>query len=182
MQIKHLIITLLFLCFGTSANNEETLTWNNTRKLTWEDFKASPNPNSDAVALTASGITFGYSLKTSGKRIVDFSASVEAHFYPNKSWYLTDRADDYILAHEQLHFDITELYVRKFRQQLDRLVVNQNIKKQMGQIHIAINEALDKTQKTYDKQTNHSINVEAQEYWNNYVKEELNKLDEYKSP
>lgn len=180
MQINNLIISILFLFVGLSSN-EETLTWNDTRKLTWEDFKASPNPNSDAVALTASGITFGYSVKTSGKRIIDFSTSVEAHFYPNKSWYLEDKADDYILAHEQLHFDITELYVRKFRAQIERLVVNQNIKIQMNQIHVAINKALDKTQKTYDEQTNHSINVEAQEYWENYIKEELKKLEKYKS-
>lgn len=179
MQIKHLIISILFLFVGSS--NEETITWNDTRKLTWEDFKGSPNPNSDAVALTASGITFGYSVKTTGKRIIDYSTSVKAHFYPNKSWYLSEKADDYILAHEQLHFDITELYVRKFREQLERLVVNQNIKIQMNQIHVAINEALDKTQKTYDQQTNHSINVDAQNYWENYIKEELKKLEKYKS-
>lgn len=179
MQIKHLIISILFLFLGVSSN-EETISWNDTRKLTWEDFKGNPNSNSDAVALTASGITFGYSVKTSGRRIVDYSASVQAHFYPNKSWYLAEKANDYILAHEQLHFDITELYVRKFRQQLERLVVNQNIKIQMNQIHVAINEALDKTQKTYDEQTNHSINVEAQSYWENYIKEELKKLEKYK--
>ncbi|WP_426430900.1 DUF922 domain-containing protein [Winogradskyella sp. HB-48] len=180
MQIKHIIISILFLFVGMSSN-EETITWNDTRKLTWEDFKGSPNSNSDAVALTASGITFGYSVKTTGKRIIGYSTSVQAHFYPNKSWYLTEKADNYILAHEQLHFDITELYVRKFRQQLERLVVNQNIKTQMNQIHVAINEALDKTQKTYDEQTNHSINVEAQNYWGNYIKEELKKLEKYKS-
>lgn len=180
MQIKHLIICFLFVFVGVNSS-EDTMTWNESRKLTWADFKANPNPSSDAVALTASGITFGYSVKTSGKRIVGFSTSVEAHFYPNKSWYLKDKGDEYILGHEQLHFDITELYVRKFRQQLERLVVNQNIKEQMGQIHVAINDALDKTQKNYDAQTNHSINVEAQKYWQNFIKEELAKLDKYKS-
>lgn len=163
------------------SSTEETMTWNETRKLTWADFKANPNPNSDAVALTASGITFGYSVKTSGKRIIDFTTSVEAHFYPNKSWYVEEQADKHILGHEQLHFDITELYVRKFRQQLERLVVNQNIKEQMSQIHVAINEALDETQKSYDTQSQHSINVEAQKYWKTFIEEELQKLTQYKS-
>ncbi|MDY2587210.1 DUF922 domain-containing protein [Winogradskyella aquimaris] len=181
MQLQQLILSILILFIGTSPY-EDTITWNDTRKLSWEDFKADPNPNSEAVALTASGITFGYSLKTSGKRIVDYTTSVEAHFYPKKSWYLSEKANDHILAHEQLHFDITELYVRKFRQQLDRLVINQNIKTQMGQIHQAINEALDKTQKTYDEQTNHSINIEAQKYWHRYITEELKKLEKYKAP
>ena len=50
----------------------------------------------------------------------------------------------------------------------------------MNQIHEAINDALDKTQKTYDEQTNHSINVEAQKYWEAYIAEELQKLEKFK--
>ena len=157
------------------------MTWNETQKLTWSDFKASPNADSDAVALTASGITFGYSVKTSRKRIIDFSTSVEAHIYLNKSWYLEAQGDDYILGHEQLHFDLTGLYARMFIEQLTRLVVNQNVKKQMKQLHITINEALDETQKRYDAQSQHSIKVTAQTQWQVYIKEELSKLDEFKS-
>ena len=180
MQLKHFIVCIAFLFIG-STSNDETMTWNASRKLTWKDFKASPDPSSDAVALTASGITFGYSVKTSGRRIIDFAYTVEAHFYPNKSWYLKDKSDDHILRHEQLHFDITELYARKFRKELEKLVVNQNVKTQMNQLHTAINEAVNKTQKNYDAQSNHSINVEAQRYWEKFIAEELAKLEKYKS-
>jgi hypothetical protein len=157
------------------------MTWNASRKLVWTDFKAAPNQNSGAVALTASGITFGYSLKTSGDRIVDFSSSVEAHFYPHKSWYLKEKGNPYILGHEQLHFDITELYARMFRQQLTQLVVNQNIKEQMRRLHTAINEALDETQKRYDRQSDHSMNLEAQKHWEVKIRGELEKFQEYQS-
>jgi len=180
MLIKYFTFCLMFLFVGNSTN-EETMTWNETRKLTWADFKADPNMQSDAAALTASGITFGYSVKNTGSRIIDFSTSVDAHFYPNKSWYLKDKSDDYILKHEQLHFDITELYARKFRQQLTRLVVNQNVKEQMNRLHITINEALNETQKRYDSQTNHSINAEMQEQWQNFIASELKVLDQFKA-
>lgn len=180
MDIKPLIFCILFLFFGKSTN-EETMTWNESIKLTWRDFKADPDPISNAAALTASGITFGYSVKTSGKRIVDYTTTVEAHFYPNKSWYLKNKADAYILGHEQLHFDITELYARKFREQLSKLVVNQNVKEQMKRLHTAINEAVSETQKRYDTQSNHSINVEVQKQWETFIQEELLKLDKYKS-
>ncbi|BAO76772.1 DUF922 domain-containing protein [Winogradskyella sp. PG-2] len=180
MQIKHIIFCFLFFVIGINTH-EETLTWNESRRLTWDDFRADADSNSDAVALTASGITFGYSVKTSGDRIIGFSASVEAHFYPNKSWYIVDKENTYILGHEQLHFDITELYARKFRKQLERLVVNQNVKEQMNRLHVAINEALGETQIRYDTQSNHSINVEMQKQWEAFIKEELKKLDEYKS-
>ena len=180
MYIKPLIFCLLFLILGKSTN-EETMTWNESRKLTWDDFRANPNSNSDAVALTASGITFGYSVKTSGQRIIDFSASVEAHFYPDKSWYLKDKGSAYILRHEQLHFDITELYTRKFKEQLERLVVNQNIKEQMQRLQKAINEAVRETQKRYDAQSEHSINEGMQRKWEAFIEDELEKLDQYKS-
>lgn len=149
MCVKHLIVCLL-LIVSEKRLNAITMTWNESRKLTWADFKARPIINSCAMALSASGITFGYSVKTSGERIIDFTTSVEAHFYPNKLWYLKDRGNTYILAHEQLHFDITELYVRMFSAQLTGLVVNQNVKDQMQRLHKAINEAVDETQKRYD--------------------------------
>ncbi len=180
MHIKPLIFCLLFLVVGKNTN-EETMIWNESRKLTWDDFRANPDADSDAVALTASGITFGYSVKTSGERIIDFSVSVEAHFYPNKSWYLKDTGNAYILGHEQLHFDITELYTRKFREQLERLVVNQNVKEQMQRLHTSTNEALNETQKRYDAQSTHSINVDMQKQWETFIQEELKKLDKYKS-
>jgi len=180
MYLKHLLFCFLFLFIGENSN-EETVTWNASRKLTWQDFKADPKQNSDAVALTASGITFGYSLKTSGKRIISFSTSVKAHFYPQKSWYFKDKGNDYILGHEQLHFDITELYARKFREQLKRLIVNQNLKEQMNRLHKTINEALNETQKRYDAQSSHSINTEMQKQWEAFIDKALTDLDQYKS-
>ena len=180
MHIKHLIAGL-FLLLVVNSTNEETMSWNASRKLVWTDFKSNPNQNSDAVALTASGITFGYSVKTAGERIVDFSSTVEAHFYPNKSWYLKEKANPHILGHEQLHFDITELYARMFRQQLTQLIVNQNLKEQVQRLHIAINEALDETQKRYDRQTDHSMNIEAQKNWEVKIQTELEKFQDYQS-
>lgn len=180
MYIKHLIVCLLSVVVINSTN-EDTMTWNESRKLHWADFKANPNQDSGAVALTASGITFGYSVKTSGERIVDFSTSVEAHFYPNKSWYLKEKGNAYILGHEQLHFDITELYARMFREQLTQLVVNQNAKEQMQRLHTAINDALNETQKRYDAQTNHSMNIASQQKWEAFIEEELKKFHDYRS-
>ncbi len=180
MHLK-LIALFLFVLIG-NTNDEATMSWNEAKKLTWKDFQSSPDPNSEAVALTASGITFGYSLKTtSSNHIVDFSVSVESHFYPKKSWYLRDRANNYILAHEQLHFDITELYARKFREQLTKVKVNQNLKSELKALHKTINKSLNETQKKYDAQSNHSINVEVQKQWELLIHSELKKLDQYKS-
>ncbi|WP_179346081.1 DUF922 domain-containing protein [Winogradskyella ursingii] len=179
--MKILIALLSFFFLVGNPSNEEPMLWTESKKLDWSDFKSAPNPNSDAVALTASGITFGFSIKTTNRnRVVDFTATVESHFYPNKSWYVESMADDYILAHEQLHFDITELYARMFREKLSKLKPNQNIKGQLKRLHNSINEALDKTQKRYDFESNHSMNPEMQKKWELFIELELKKLDNFK--
>ena len=179
MQIKYLFI--LMLLFIGNNPDEEVMSWSETKKLTWKDFKAEPNQKSDAVALTASGITFGFSIKTSDKRVVGFSTTVESHFYPNKSWYFKEKCSDLILRHEQLHFDITELYARKFREKISKLQANRNIKKQLNGLHASINNELNKTQKRYDEETDHSINEAAQNHWENFIAKELMKLEQFKS-
>ncbi len=181
MKLKHLFIILCSVLFLATTENEETITWNENRKLTWADFKANPDVQSDAVALTASGITFGYSVKRLDDEVVGFNATVESLFYPNKSWYKKDIANNHILNHEQLHFDITELHARKLRQQVNQLKVSQNIKQQLEQLHKDINIAIAKMQHQYDQQSNHSINSEMQSAWHQKIREELKALERYKS-
>ena len=48
---------LLFVCcFFLVASEEETIVWSATKRLSWANFKGNPVQNSDAVAVTASGI------------------------------------------------------------------------------------------------------------------------------
>ena len=175
-----LLFLSLFL-FVVSSDNEETLSWQEDLKLSWEDFKGNKNLESDAVAVTASGITFSYSVRKAYTRIVDFKASVEAHFYPEKSWVVKERADDYVLAHEQLHFDITELHVRKLRKQIDGVRVSQNLDQILNALHQNINKALTDMQNQYDADTNNSMDKNAQAKWLTFIRNELKKYESYKS-
>ena len=175
------LILLLFICFATTTVEEETIEWREDHKLQWSDFKGVVDTNSDAVALTASGITFSFSLRQSNDRYTGFESKVVAHFYPNKSWYLKDRGNDHVLAHEQLHFDITELHVRQLRYGIAQLRVSQSIKEELQALHKAANENLANMQRAYDAQSQHSINKEQQALWSQFVKEELEKFKVYRS-
>lgn len=166
-----------------SPSNDGEFTWNESKKLTWADFRGKPDKNSDAVALTASGITFGYSYrqqKGSGE-IISFTTEVNAYFYPKMSWYHRDRANNYILAHEQLHFDLTELYVRKFRKAVKDLPITKSIKSDLKKLQKEINSALSEAQNKYDFETNHSIIPDAQQKWIDSISIELEKLKAFKS-
>nr|WP_321246041.1 DUF922 domain-containing protein [uncultured Psychroserpens sp.] len=179
MLPRLLIVFLFFL--NVSSNDEVTISWSDSKKLTWADFKGQIDQNTDAVAVTASGITFSFSVSQSNGVFVDFNAEADAHFYPEKSWYLKDKGDDHILAHEQLHFDITELHVRQLRFNISRLKVSQNIKKELRDLHEQANKNLAIMQNAYDTQSENSINKEQQAIWSRFIKTELDKYRDYSS-
>jgi len=172
---------ILVVCLNVSATDGETIGWTEANKLSWADFKGPKQTESDAAAVTASGITFSFSVKKSDNRITDFDAFAHAYFYTEDSWYIEDRCNDHILAHEQLHFDITELHVRILRHRLAQLEVSQNIKAQLSATHKAVNQELAEMQHQYDTQSQNSINKEAQAKWAVYVAENLKKFEDYKS-
>ncbi|WP_298896574.1 DUF922 domain-containing protein [uncultured Psychroserpens sp.] len=180
MLIRFLIICLCFL--SLPSNDEVTITWSESKKLTWADFRGPVGTDTDAVAVTASGITFSFSVKqNSNGELLSFKAEVEAHFYPEKSWYIKAKGDDHILAHEQLHFDITELHVRKLRYDISKLNMSQHIKEELRRVHVKANEDLAAMQNTYDTQSQNSINKEQQAIWSQFVKDELKKFEDFKS-
>ena len=178
MVLRFLIVILLLLV--PSENEELTMSWNANRKLSWDDFRG-PVKDNGAVAVTASGITFGFSLQQKNGKVQGFDATVEAHFYPEKSWYIKEKGTAHILAHEQLHFDITELHVRKLRYQISKLRVNSRLKYQLRKLHEEANKELRIMQSEYDEDSMNSINMIKQTYWNTYVEKELEKYKEFQS-
>ena len=180
-----MLYPLIFLvsCLSVVSNNldVEKISWSETNKLTWANFKGKPDKASNAAASTASGISFGYKIKTTNNKITGFTTTVNSVFYPTKSWYKVEDATDHILAHEQMHFNITELYARKFRKQLSEVKISTRLKLQLSNLYKSINEASNKMQKFYDKETKHSIDKTKQAEWNTYIRLELQKLDKYKT-
>ncbi len=174
---KFIYLFLFLICFQP---NEESILWDENHRLEWSDFKGNPNLNSGAVAITASGLTFDFSARTTSTRLVDFTATVEAYFYPSQSWYIKEGANNIVLAHEQLHFDITELHARKLRKQIDEASFSINIKKEISKLHTKINKELKAFQNKYDSESDYSRSIETQKKWQIFVKQELKKLSNYK--
>lgn len=166
---------LWFLLIGFSpAQDYETISWSE-KKLTWKDFKEEPPISDRVAATTASGISYRFS--TSGTRKeykVDFE--INTHFYPNKSWFKPELCDDVILSHEQLHFDISELFARKLRKELSEATfTHENVKKNIKTLYNRNNKELNEFQNRYDSETNYSRNREEQAAWNEEIAEKLKK-------
>jgi hypothetical protein len=162
-------------------NKEETITWEASYKLTWNDFRGPANQASEAVAVTASGITFGYSLQKSNAKTTNFNVHAFAHFYPDKSWVKLDKADSHILAHEQLHFDITELQVRKLKEKISKVKISPSLEDQLDNLHVEAKMTVANMQNQYDSESDYSRNRDAQAEWQIFVEKELEKLVKFKS-
>ena len=111
-------ITLLSFSFV----KDYFILWQENKKLKIQDFKAD---NKDTVKVNRqqflgaiSAIRIEYSSFQRNKNSVpDFS--IKTYFDPNESWMLLK--NDYVLQHEQIHFDLTELYARKMRKSVESL-------------------------------------------------------------
>lgn len=166
-----IFISLLFVSYN-GEQDYETILWETGKKLRWEDFKGKPE-NQRAAAVTASGLTYRFSTTKKNGEVVDIDYEVTSFFYPNKSWYKPEVCDSIILSHEQLHFDITELYARKFRKLLSETKFTNNVKNEVKTIYNQINVELNEYQNQYDDETNFSRNREQQLHWNNSIDDAL---------
>ena len=106
---------------------------------------------------------------------------MRAYFEKKESWYKQDAHTDYHLAHEQLHFDVTELYARKLRKALSE----QNFRcGEEDEFENYIEQYLknwETAQQSYDFATHHSVDKESQKDWHYKIAFELSLLDEFKS-
>ncbi|MBX7226886.1 MAG: hypothetical protein K1X55_12710 [Chitinophagales bacterium] len=166
-------VATFFLFTGFRHEDTDKIYWKSDRILTWDDFKASPDAHS-LSAQTSSAIEMNY--QTSGNKITWHVAS---YFIPSQSWVKNSGRTDYILAHEQLHFDLTEVYAKMLRKRYKTEIKTAADHKKMNTIYAEIRKVWEKEQARYDKETNHSINKTKQADWNTYIKQKLEELNEY---
>ena len=99
-------------------------------------------------------------------------------FIADRSWGL--HKTDYILSHEQGHFDLAELFARKLHKEMSNYTFNKkSFQKDLKKIYDSIMKERESTQNQYDKETNHSINKEKQAEWLKKISRMLEELKDY---
>jgi hypothetical protein len=170
--MKRIFITTSLLCFSVLCFSQSTeqLIWS-TKKLASADFKAEPDENSPFKALSSTG--FGYSYKYNNDSLI---VETVTHFKPQLSWIKKQDAD--LLAHEQLHFDITEYFRRLFLIKLAKTPIDiNNVKPVIQALYAEVRNELRTWQGTYDEQSDHSVNKEQQQKWAALITEKLNQTN-----
>ena len=152
----------------------DTIVWKQDSLLNKDDFKAKGHGKNGPLGYTTTCI-FLYPNESNGVLVF----SVEALFIKSKSYIV--EYSDYVLKHEQLHFDICELYARKLR----KMISDKDFKKVsnvMQTIQNMYNKASQdcfKEEEKYDNDTNHGLNAAKQQVWADDVKKQLTELDAY---
>lgn len=172
------IKTIFLFIFLAAANlsfaqskNEELLDWSAARKLTWNDYKGRPEPGNDDAASTTTYLGIEYNITSSS-----FGFKIESRFSKTRSW--GRYKDDYVLSHEQGHFDIAEIFARKLNKEMSEYQFNKRTYQQdLNKIYNVILEEKATMQGDYDDETNHSINKVKQAEW---LKKIAKMLEEYK--
>lgn len=176
MKLTAAMLLLLTIQLNAQTFSDPKLEWNEFYKLTWEDFQGVPNKNSYGDAATS------VQIKATPFYIDrDLHYDVLTYFNRKGSWARDTSAS--LLAHEQMHFDLAELYARKVRKEIKHLR-EQNVSnaKTINEAVRKILEESDRADAQYDAETLHGSLPKKQKYWREKIQSELAALETFKKP
>jgi hypothetical protein len=148
----------------TDLPGNDTIIWSPGYRLKWSDFKGK---NFNGRFMAQSNCVFTYFARPQmNEGILDLHITLNACFERKSSWVRKGSENDTLLRHEQLHFDICELNIRKIRQKMASLDINPM------EYDIPFNRIFEEgwkdyqlQQQQYDDETEHGIDYDVQKRW-----------------
>ena len=154
--------------FADETDNS-LIAYKKNKKLKWPDFQGTPTDTANTSAITSSGMGYKFKLHRT-EELATFTFTVSCSFSKPKSWVEPGNLNDYVLNHEQRHFDIsyinTLLFIQKLR---DAGFSITNYRNEIQQIYNDVSVALNKMQRDYDTETKNGIDKEKQAEWNKKI-------------
>lgn len=139
------------------------------KKLDWSDFVAKPYPGSRFAAQIFSNFEY-HAAPRIERGILFLPIQVKVYMLRSSSWKkenLPDRA----LDHESTHFNITQKAANLFKEQiLQKKLRPLWYESELQWWFLDAYRWMNSTQKSYDNDTQHGIQVAEQEIWNNKFK------------
>lgn len=175
-----IFLILSFNSMNFYSQNSDTLFWNKTNKLKYDDFKS----NADTINFKN---IFAYSMLVSpinwyGKNDTIY-IKIKNGFIKQQSFFIrgNKNEDDNLLSHEQGHFNIQEIELRRFIKALFSVTYqNYNQFRDYYTKQLTLYKERKKiVQKQYDSETDLSRNVVKQKEWNEKIAKELKELENY---
>lgn len=156
-----------------SGHNEDAILWSPNYKLSWADYKGAPSRDQDDHIAARTNCRFG--IKISGTHV-----DVTSEFIATRSNVRPGQQTPSLLAHEQLHFDLCEVYARLLRKELKKApLTKENVAAISRDAFLKYYDAYKERQIIYDNETQHGLNQDKQKLWNAQVATALADLAAY---
>ena len=181
-----LVFIQFVLCNGFAQQAKPaTILWSKGRALAIADFTIIANNDYSIIkgnnlAITRTGIT--YSIKAPRSHRGTIEIHVYATMYPSNSYLrekvLNDTPENrnYLLQHEQKHFDISEIYAREAVKCLKGLTLTERFNTEISDLMKNIFKEAEAFQDLYDKETNNGRSAPMQKQWDQKIAERLMEL------
>lgn len=163
------ITILVFLPLLRSNFNAPVL-FHKWKQLTWDDFQGFAKPFTSWAAGINSNVYVEYD--SSKTKYIAYAAMNN-----QLSWKKKDATEsNYLLNHEQYHFNLTEYFSRK----LNEIIERERIDTEEALLIklTSIRNELDNIQDKYDNESDHSINRDHQRKWEFKIDSLLSSLEE----
>jgi hypothetical protein len=171
-----LIFSAILISVNCYSQQSNAKYWNRDSLLTWADFKGPVDTTIKLAAMTRTRSFYDFHFENiNGIKVAMCNA--RCFFIRNKSWSIPDKQSPRLLAHEQLHFNITQYFTVQFSRIVnmrnfgDTINTNAEIQK----IYLQVGLKQSELQLLYDQQTNHGNNITMQKQWTDVVEVLLNK-------
>jgi len=159
------------------SSNETKIFWESSQKLNWTDFQARNPSNAGVHAYSMVGISFAVLFNTE----TAVEVGVYGYFQKESSWVQSGQQTSHLLNHEQLHFDICEIYRRILKKRIMEYpdFTYANFGNKLNELFHKTFDEFNKEQELYDRITNHSIKKELQKEWNARIAKKLKELNKF---
>lgn len=185
-----LLLCVVAVASGSSVASQEMVQflWSADRPLLWDDFQGKPPVQAqDMMEAAQIHMTIRWQLQSIMEydcqhliwtAIIDrTSLTVANTMVPAVSWVDRGRQNSATLNHEQRHFDLNEVYRRKLQAALAPLTAEGGTADAAKQALQALIDAtsqkilsqLTNTQASYDQETRHGTDLQAQAVWNTWI-------------
>ncbi len=170
--MRYVILALILMIYNGFIGMPERLEWNAQKSLQWSDFKGDAGSLENWAASSSTGMSQSYGVDSRG--FLDKNdVVVKAYFYPQFSWVKDGKKSPRLLSHEQTHFDITEVYVRKLAKLIKETEFTQNSLQEIKALYSEIEKERVATQDRFDLETRHSLNQVKELEWQSKVRDWL---------
>ncbi|MFT7158712.1 MAG: hypothetical protein ACI8Q1_003746 [Parvicella sp.] len=174
----YLIQLIALFAYPVFGQHLASIEWSANNELEWSNYEYIETGLFVKEALTYSSIQIASILKDDASTP---NYKITALFYSSKSW-INDTSSNSLLKHEQLHFDITEVFARKMRKRVSLLreagITDDKI--YLDELTRLYNECQE-FQSKYDQETFSGLEETEQMNWEKRITKTLIEFYQYKA-